>query len=231
MLEQTVKLKLDERTLRLLRFLPRGDAYHWLELLLLTVLAVQCARLVWTVFTPVDPLGAWQPRQAAIGSLASRTALFGSFDPFFRTPVTAATATPQVTSLDLKLFGVRVNQGTGGGSAIIAGPDGIQNSIVEGQAILPGVTLREVHFDHVVIDRSGAQEMLYLDQSMGPPPVALAPGGTTMSVQPAPASQTIAPPPPPPPAMQTAPTSAQPTVAQPPAAQPPAAPSAGAPEE
>lgn len=201
-----MKLRVDERTRRLLRFLPRGDAYHWLELLLLAALAVQLARLVWTIFTPVAPLGAWEPRQAVVGSLASRTALFGSFDPFFRTAVAAPSATPQVTSLDLKLFGVRVNQGTGGGSAIIAGPDGIQNSIVEGQAILPGVTLREVHFDHVVIDRSGAQEMLYLDQSMGQPPVTGAPaapasppsGGTTMPVQPAPVEQTITPAPPPP---------------------------------
>ena len=161
-----MKLKLDEPTRRLLRFLPRGDVYSWLELALLVALAIQLARLAWVILTPIGPVGEWSPRQANVPSLAARTDLFGSFDPFFRTQVNAAAAVNQVTSLDIKLFGVRVNAATGDGSAIIAGPDGVQNSIGVGEQIIPGVTLKEVLFDHVIVDRGGNQEVLYLDQSV-----------------------------------------------------------------
>ena len=57
-------------------------------LLLATVLGAlliwQLVRLLWTVITPLSPLGAWQPQAAVIASPAERRALFASFDPFFR---------------------------------------------------------------------------------------------------------------------------------------------------
>jgi general secretion pathway protein C len=149
--------------------LPRGDVFAWVELVLLALIALQLARIVWAVVTPVGIFGDWRPRQADIPSAETRMALFSSFDPFFRT---AAPGGDQVvTALNLKLFGTRLNEGSGSGSAIIATPDDMQASFAPGDEILPGVTLKSVAFDHVVIDRGGREETLFLDQS-SPAPVA-----------------------------------------------------------
>ncbi|MBO9694783.1 MAG: PDZ domain-containing protein [Sphingopyxis sp.] len=138
--------------------------------LLGALLIWQCVRLLWTLLTPLSPLGAWQPQTAVIASSAERRALFTSLDPFFRDnapgPVSAT-----ITSAGLTLFGVNLNEATGGGSAIIAGEDGVQTSYAVGDEIAPGLKLVGVAFDHVLLDRGGARESLFLDQS-GEAPVA-----------------------------------------------------------
>lgn len=149
--------------------LRRGDLFSLIELLLLALMAVQLAHLVWTVVTPIGPYGDWRPRQAAIPSSEIRKALFSSFDPFFRT--TGQDEGQIVTSLNLTLFGTRINEGSGDGSAILATPDQMQGSYAPGDEILPGVTLKSVSFDHVVIDRGGRDEMLFIDQSAAAPSV------------------------------------------------------------
>ena len=169
-----MRLTLHPRLSRVVRSLPQGGPLAWLEILLLVVLAVQLARLVWTVATPVGPLGRWKPEQAAQMTPAARIALFARFDPFFRGG--AAQGPAAVTSLSLKLFGVRMNEASGQGSAIIAGPDGIQSSIGVGDEIVAGVKLKVVAIDHVVIDRGGTEETLYLDQSQAAP--VATPGAT-----------------------------------------------------
>lgn len=138
----------------------------WAEALLLLALAVQLARLLWVVIVPMGMLGEWQPRRAAPLPLQARVALFQAFDPFTRSQ-TGEGPGAQVTGLALQLFGTRINEGSGQGSAIIAGPDGIQSSFAVGEEIMPGVTLKEVGFDHVLIDRGGRAETLFLDQSGG----------------------------------------------------------------
>ncbi|MBK5264995.1 MAG: PDZ domain-containing protein [Alphaproteobacteria bacterium] len=161
-----MRLKLDRNWLTRL---PRGDVFAWVELLLLALIALQLARIVWAVVTPVGTFGDWRPRQADIPAAETRTTLLSSFDPFFR--MVAPGGDQVVTALDLKLFGTRLNEGSGGGSAIIATPDDMQASFAPGDEILPGVTLKSVAFDHVVIDRGGREETLFLDQS-SPAPVA-----------------------------------------------------------
>ena len=145
------------------RRIPRTNIYSALELALLALLAVQSARLVYTLVTPVGPIGEWQaagtrPRSAAWG------ADLASFDPFFRLGQ-ASGAPGVVTSLNLQLFGIREDRATGRGSAIIATPDGNQRSYLVGEEIMPGVTLSAVGFDNVTISRGGAREQLFLDQS------------------------------------------------------------------
>lgn len=165
-----MRLTLDPRLRRFVRGLPQGTPLAWLEIALLVLLAVQLARLVWAVATPVGPFGDWRPRPAAGLSGAARTALFARFDPFYRT--TGANAGPAVvTGLALKLFGIRLNEASGGGSAIIATPDGLQQSVAVGGEVMAGVTLKAVALDHVTISRGGADEELYLDQST-PAPLA-----------------------------------------------------------
>ncbi|MGV1682034.1 type II secretion system protein N [Sphingopyxis sp. NJF-3] len=138
--------------------------------LLGALLVWQCVRLLWTLIVPLSPLGAWQPQTAVIASPAERRALFAGFDPFFRTGAQGP-ASATVTSLGLTLYGINLNEATGGGSAIIAGEDGVQASHAVGDEIAPGVRLAGVAFDHVTLDRGGAQESLFLDQS-GDAPVA-----------------------------------------------------------
>ncbi len=146
--------------------------FDWLALaerLLLAVVAIQIVRLIWVIVTPVGSFGPWEARVAQYPSSAARQALFASFDPFYRTGAQPAAGNGVVTSLALTLYGVRLNEGSGLGSAILATPDGVQNSFAVGDEIIPGVVLKAVAFDHVVIDRGGAEEQVFLDQSSDAP--------------------------------------------------------------
>ena len=127
--------------------------------------AVQTARLFWILITPVGPVNDWRAPTVNVVPQRARMALFAGFDPFFRNDA-AAVSTQNVTSLSLTLFGVRANESSGGGSAIIAGEDGVQNSFAVGEEVAPGVTLDSVAFDHVILSRGGVKESLYLDQSV-----------------------------------------------------------------
>lgn len=143
--------------------------------------AVQTARLFWILITPVGPVNDWRAPSVNIVPQSARMALFAGFDPFFRND--AAAASPQnVTSLSLTLFGVRTNESSGGGSAIIAGEDGVQNSFAIGEEVAPGVTLDSVAFDHVILSRGGVKESLYLDQSV--PAETVNPSGSGASATP-----------------------------------------------
>lgn len=168
------------------RGLPPFDGWRLLERGLLMLLALQLVRLVWAVVVPVGSFGPWEGRQAQILSSSARQALFASFDPFFRSDAPTPSGDGVVTSLALTLYGVRVNEGSGLGSAIIASPDGIQNSFAVGDEIMPGVVLKSVAFDHVTIDRGGAEEQIFIDQSTPAP--AAAPEGGAPSAAPLPAS-------------------------------------------
>jgi general secretion pathway protein C len=162
-----MRLTLDARARRLLRRLPQNSVFLAVEIALLALLALQCARLLWALVTPVSPLGDW--RRDAVAAVAS-PAILSTFDPFFR--LSRSNGPVIITSLNLKLFGVREDRASGRGSAIIGLPDGTQGSFAVGEDILPGVTLAAVAFDNVTIRRGGAREQLFLDQSQAATPVA-----------------------------------------------------------
>ncbi|WP_106640052.1 type II secretion system protein N [Allosphingosinicella vermicomposti] len=185
------RVTLRPAALRILRSLPRTTVYTGLEILFLALLAIQCARLFWTLATPVGPLGEWR----ATGIQPPRAIdpqAFAVFDPFFR--LDGGGGPMQVTALAIKLFGVREDQASGRGSAIISTPDGQQRSFAVGDEIMPGVVLKSVAFDSVTISRSGSDEQLFLDQSSPAPASAPVQGvvGPTTSVS------SIPPSPPPP---------------------------------
>lgn len=145
-----------QRQRGVLPFDPVGMA----ELALLALLAVQCARLVYAVATPLGPLGG---ARGGGGVAGVSPAVLGAFDPFFR--LTAGGGPVVVTALDLKLFGIRSDQATGRGAAIIGLAGGAQKSYAVGEEIVPGVTLKAVAFDGVTVSRGGRDEQLFLDQS------------------------------------------------------------------
>lgn len=160
-----VAISLAERVGLQSRRITSAPLAHLFIGLLAILLATQAARLFWTVVTPVGPLGNWRAPSVNIVPSSARVALFSGFDPFFRNDAVAASA-DNVTSLNLTLFGIRANESSGGGSAIIAGEDGIQNSYAVGEEVAPGVILDAVAFDHVILSRGGIRESLYLDQSV-----------------------------------------------------------------
>ncbi|MEG3175006.1 type II secretion system protein N [Sphingomonas sp. RB3P16] len=173
-----MRLVLDARARAFLRRVPATTVYSALEVLLIAGLAVQSARLVWAVFTPVGPVGIWRAEQGALPG--SPEAILRGFDPFYRLSGGDAAGPAVVTTLQLTLFGIRIDEAQGGGSAIIAGPDGVQQSIAVGQEIQPGVRLKAVAFDHVTIDRGGASEDLFLVQSEQAPVAPALPAGPTL---------------------------------------------------
>lgn len=173
-----MRLVMDGRARRLLRRVPVVNIYSAAELALLAGLAVQTARLAWTVLTPVGPLGDWRPAAPVVAGIPADA--LASFDPFFRLEGDAGPAT--VTSLQLTLFGTRIDEAQGGGSAIIAGPDGVQQSVVVGEEVAPGVRLKAVAFDHVTLDRGGAEEDLFIDQSRPATPATPAVPGTAPAI-------------------------------------------------
>lgn len=141
--------------------------------LLAVVLAVQVARLV---FVFVRPDRSTAEAGFAV-TLPIATAAVAGFDPFFRGGlVSTAPETAETAARDLVLYGVRA--GGGRGSAILAGPDGVQRSYAVGEQVAPGVKLRSVGLDHVVLDRGGAAQRLNFPAPTSPParsPIAAGP--------------------------------------------------------
>lgn len=158
---------------------------HALAVLLALLLLIQAVRLLWAVAVPPGPLGAWQHGGAQPVPASEVRTLFAAFDPFFRSgPAAGISAT--VTALDLTLFGVNVNEAAGSGSAIIAAGDGVQSSFAIGDEVQPGVKLAAVAFDHVILDRGGARETLFLDQSIAADTAAPVTASTSLAAAPAP---------------------------------------------
>ena len=139
-----------------------------LGLLLLVVLA-----LGWRAMTVATrPLPSAPPFQAPW--LADR-ALLSRFDPFFPARADGGEGLP-VTALPFTLHGVRADSATGRGSAIIAAGDGTQNVYAVGDTIADGVTLAAIASDHVVLDRGGAREALWIDSGGDAPVQRFEPG-------------------------------------------------------
>jgi len=182
-LEIATRLALIERA-AVLRRLPRLTVYSAAEIVLLCLIAVQAARLIWLFVAPIGPVGDW--RAASSLAVPADGAVLTSFDPFFR--LSGASGPAVVTSLNLKLYGVREDRATGRGSAIIALPDGRQMSFAVGEEVMPGVALTAVGFDNVTISRNGAAEQIFLDQSEPAPTVGApaAPGTPVPPTGPAP---------------------------------------------
>lgn len=143
------------------------------ELLLLAGLTYIAARLIWLIAfgasatdfqqDPADAgprFGGAPSYQADLTQLAE-TDLFADrrAGPVDAAPVAAAI---QETSLDLTLRGIRRGATPDSGGAIIQIPGGRQSFFAVGAEVLDGVTLEEVHVDHVLIRRRGIAESLFL---------------------------------------------------------------------
>ena len=145
------------------------------ELALVLLLAVQAGRLTWVLLAPVSP--APRPRP---GALATTPAQPVTTDFFFRGADSAA-APASGGSSTYTVFSVRT--GDLGGSAILAGPDGMQVAYRVGDALPDGSVLESVGPSGVVV-RSGntRSDIALVDAPVGSAP---APASTLSLAAPA----------------------------------------------
>ncbi|PHS36745.1 MAG: hypothetical protein COA91_11905 [Robiginitomaculum sp.] len=138
-----------------------------LELVLLAVLLVVLAKAVLPTLAakrlviPASGQNLANPGMTRVKPIDS--SVLHTFDPFYRdNPVsnTPITLSAPETTLDLKVFGMRADLGGDTSSAIIQTPDNKQDSYFLGDEIIPGVTLKQVEIDYVILDRSGVLERL-----------------------------------------------------------------------
>lgn len=147
------------------------------EVLLIIALAYIGARMIWLVAFgasatdfQLDPaLSGTRPGGARY--VADLTRLRDT-DPFAdrrAEPVDAApvAAAVQETQLNLVLRGIRRGATPQSGGAIVQTPDNRQRFFAVGATVLDGVTMEEVHVDHVLIRRRGVLESLYLREEDG----------------------------------------------------------------
>ncbi|MDO8892638.1 MAG: type II secretion system protein N [Sulfurimicrobium sp.] len=146
---------------------------RWLTLLslgLVTLLCWQLAHWTWLFLapTPAKPVAAAPATSDAARLLETIRAghLFGTASQAGN--LAAAQAT---TSLNLKLSGVFAASGKLPAVAIIDVENKGDLPFVNGDGILPGVTLEQVRPDHVVLNRGGVREKLLLEQKGAPLPL------------------------------------------------------------
>ena len=142
-------IRTEDKPLWPARLLSMAELAGWV------LAGLAAARLIWLAISPAGPLGT--PHVAL-----PTGPVVVAVDPFFPAGPAAADT---VSSLDLVLLGTRVDAASGRGSAILATPDGQQKSVGVGEEIMPGVRLAAVEFESVTLDRGGAREQLYIDQS------------------------------------------------------------------
>lgn len=144
-----------------------GQNLRWVETMLLGCAGALLGILGWVLLAPVgngagEGVGAGESGPLVLDAPA-RAALFGQFDPFARDGSGGAGPLP------LTLLGTRSGPGGEGGSAIVAGPDGVQKVVLQGEEALPGLRLVRVDFDTITLSRAGGRVTLAMkaDESGG----------------------------------------------------------------
>jgi len=150
-----------------------GYRLHGGHLIVLLLAALCIALAVRAAAAIRVPLPAPPPMPAP--AVADRD-LLARLDPFFG-PAPNGETLP-VTSLPLSLHGVRWETATGRGSAILALADGQQTVFLIGDEVSDGVRLVAVALDHVVLERDGVREALWMANASGSQPAAPAETGS-----------------------------------------------------
>lgn len=120
------------------------------------LLGLQAARLIWLLIAPAPAVA---PSAATAAKPVDWTVL-ATFDAFgVGRGAEPGAGTGEQEVLGLRLFGLRAG-GPGGGSAIIAGADGVQRSYAVGEQVAPGVVLAAVSPDHVLLARGDTRSVL-----------------------------------------------------------------------
>lgn len=147
---------------RLDNWFRQGGLATILEFLLVALLGVALAYWTWVAIAPRPvAVSAFQgvegePRMAAV---QIKRNLFGLAQG--KTSVEIADAPP---SSAIKVLGVIARSGQGKGRAILALESGKVREVEAGWQISPGLVLKEVHSDHVIVARNGVPERIRLNR-------------------------------------------------------------------
>lgn len=142
------------------------------EIALIAAIAFALARLIWLVAFGASAgnfeaasANSRNSNEAGSGYIADLNALANAqlfADRRSEPEVVAVAQQAPETQLNLVLRGIRGGADPQSGAAIIQTPDNRQQFFSVGATVMDGVTLEEVHVDHVIISRRGIAESLYL---------------------------------------------------------------------
>ncbi|KQQ84558.1 type II secretion system protein C [Xanthomonas sp. Leaf131] len=118
---------------------------------LLAVLALQCARLLWMLITPIGPLG-----NAEVATATSVDVPALRRDVFYR-------SAPESSNDGIVLHGVRA--GGTQAAAFLSSGDGTQGAYRIGDVVVPGVVVQAIASDHVLLRASNGVRRLALVES------------------------------------------------------------------
>lgn len=127
----------------------------FVEILLIALVGFQCMTLLGVVVTRPEPL---PPGASHRPGRTPPSTILTSYDPFF--PKAGASSAPLLAATDLELYGIRQDGRTGRGSAIISEGGGPQRSFGVGEAISPGIVLKNVGAGYATVARHGVDERL-----------------------------------------------------------------------
>ncbi|PPT26401.1 type II secretion system protein N [Xanthomonas arboricola] len=141
-----------QRALPSLKPLMSARGRSALACVLLALLALQCARVVWVMITPIGPLGTAQvatPAQAELPALRR--------DVFYR-------SVAEANSDGIVLHGVRA--GGAQAAAFLSSGDGRQGAYRIGDGVVAGVTVQAIASDHVLLrTRSGVRRLALVEST------------------------------------------------------------------
>lgn len=130
-----------------------------LELALVAALAISLAYWTWVAITPAT-LAA--PMLSA-GRASDRPEQLANRDLFGLASAGVATG-PRNAGTGLKVLGVFSGKQPGSGRAILVRQGSRPTTVSAGESIADGITLHEVHPDHVIVLRNGAPERVDLER-------------------------------------------------------------------
>lgn len=149
------------RDVRLKAWLRQGGWSPLVELVLVAALGITLAHWTWVALTPRAIAAS-----AAAGGLETQRAapmpkrnLFGVAQEGKAAAVVDASPTSRI-----RLLGIISRGAAAGGRAIFVLETGKPKTVEAGSQIVPGLVLKEVHADYVLVARSGSIERMRLDR-------------------------------------------------------------------
>ena len=144
------------------------------EVALIIALALIIARMIWLALSPQDAVATYTERPmptmstSGVQRIEADVSLLVRSNPFEGAGSVAEIDEDVVeTQLNLRLIGLRADAGPAAGTATIILPNNQQQKFAEGEEILPGVMLKRVALDRVILSRNGVDEVLRLNNRSG----------------------------------------------------------------
>ena len=146
---------------RLKAWLRRGGWIPFVELALIAALGVTLAHWTWVALTPraiASPGVAGELETQRAAPMLKRN-LFGVAQEGKAAAVVDASPTSRI-----KLLGIISSGALAGGRAIFVLETGKPKTVEAGSQVVPGLVLKEVHADYVLVARGGSIERMRLDR-------------------------------------------------------------------